>query len=100
MERLARTNWSENAGPRTHISRSDVKTGDGPVSGASRPCRRSPPFTPRSITTFHQDRHRNRRNVFKQNRSAALAEWRQLAAWDLCFPTPLETGSHWTDSTD
>ncbi len=26
------------------------------------------------------DRHRNRRNIFKQNRSAALAEWRQLAA--------------------
>ena len=26
------------------------------------------------------DRHLNRRNIFKQNRSAALAEWRQLAA--------------------
>ncbi len=29
---------------------------------------------------FYFDRHRNRRNIFKQNRSAALAEWRQLAA--------------------
>ena len=29
---------------------------------------------------FHQDRHLNRRNIFKQNRSVALAEWRQLAA--------------------
>ena len=29
---------------------------------------------------FHQDRHLNRRNVFKQNRADALAEWRQLAA--------------------
>ncbi len=29
---------------------------------------------------FGQDRHLNRRNVFKQNRSVALAEWRQLAA--------------------
>ena len=29
---------------------------------------------------FNQDRHLNRRNIFKQNRSAALAEWRQLAA--------------------
>ena len=29
---------------------------------------------------FHKDRHLNRRNVFKQNRSVALAEWRQLAA--------------------
>jgi len=25
-------------------------------------------------------RHLNRRDIFKQNRSAALAEWRQLAA--------------------
>ncbi len=29
---------------------------------------------------FNRDRHFNRRDIFKQNRSAALAEWRQLAA--------------------
>ena len=29
---------------------------------------------------FNLDRHLNRRDTFKQNRSAALAEWRQLAA--------------------
>ncbi len=29
---------------------------------------------------FNQDRHLNRRDIFKQNRSSALAEWRQLAA--------------------
>ncbi len=29
---------------------------------------------------FNRDRHLNRRNIFKQNRSAALAERRQLAA--------------------
>ncbi len=29
---------------------------------------------------FNQDRHLNRRNIFKQNRATALAEWRQLAA--------------------
>ena len=29
---------------------------------------------------FNQDRHLNRRDIFKQNRSAALAEWCQLAA--------------------
>ncbi len=28
---------------------------------------------------FNQDRHLNRRDIFKQNRAAALAEWRQLA---------------------
>ncbi len=29
---------------------------------------------------FNQDRHLNRRDTFKQMRSTALAEWRQLAA--------------------
>jgi len=29
---------------------------------------------------FNTDRHLNRRETFKQSRSAALAEWRQLAA--------------------
>jgi putative transposase len=29
---------------------------------------------------FNLDRHLNSRSVFKQNRSSALAEWRQLAA--------------------
>ncbi len=29
---------------------------------------------------FNQDRPLNRRDIFRQNRSAALAEWRQLAA--------------------
>ncbi|MBE9558091.1 MAG: hypothetical protein IMF08_14630 [Proteobacteria bacterium] len=29
---------------------------------------------------INQDRHLNRRYIFKQNRSAALAEWRQITA--------------------
>ena len=29
---------------------------------------------------FNLDRHLNHRTVFKQDRSAALAEWRRLAA--------------------
>ncbi len=29
---------------------------------------------------FNQDRHLDRRDIFKQNRSAALANWRQLAS--------------------
>ena len=29
---------------------------------------------------FNHDRHLNRRDTFKQHRSAALAEWRQIAA--------------------
>jgi len=29
---------------------------------------------------FNLDRHLNRRDIFKKGRSAALTEWRQLAA--------------------
>jgi len=29
---------------------------------------------------FNKDRHLNRRDIFKQNRAAALDEWYQLAA--------------------
>ncbi len=29
---------------------------------------------------FNHQRHLNRRDIFKQDRAAALAEWRQLAA--------------------
>ena len=29
---------------------------------------------------FNPDRHRNRRDIFKQTRSSALAEWRELLA--------------------
>ena len=29
---------------------------------------------------FNHDRHLNRRDIFKQHRFTALAEWRQLAA--------------------
>ena len=29
---------------------------------------------------FNQDRHLDRRDFFKRNRAAALAEWRELAA--------------------
>ena len=29
---------------------------------------------------FNTDRHLNRRDIFKQSRSAALVEWREIAA--------------------
>ncbi len=32
------------------------------------------------MRTMRTDRHLNRRDVFKANRDAALAEWRQLGA--------------------
>ena len=34
---------------------------------------------------LNQERHLIRRDIFKQNRSAALAEWRQLAAREIYF---------------
>ena len=48
----------------------------------------SPEVTLQRFTAIHssvynhlyQDRHLNRRDIFKENRSAALAEWRQLCA--------------------
>lgn len=33
----------------------------------------------RSYNHFHQGRHLTRRSIFNQNRSVAVAEWRQLA---------------------
>ncbi len=34
---------------------------------------------------FNQERHLTRREIFKKNRSAALAEWRQLRPESLCL---------------
>ena len=56
-----------------------TRTSDAEVQGRKDPteiCRR-PRINPHH---FNHDRHLNRRDIFKQNRSAALAEWRQLAA--------------------
>ena len=40
---------------------------------------------------FNLDRHLNRRATFKDHRSAALAKWRQLAAWK----PPIEAFGEW-----
>ena len=45
---------------------------------------------------FNQDRQLNRRGIFKQNRPAALAEWRQLAAcetWIVGSSVPYQSDS-------
>jgi len=36
------------------------------------------------LTHFNQERHLYSRQNFKDNRSATLAEWRKIAAWDRC----------------
>jgi len=47
---------------------------------------------------FNQDRHLNHRDLFKKNRSAALAEWRQLAALSSSTSGFFETGSIYSDN--
>ncbi len=44
------------------------------------PARLKPICSDNAHNHFNHDRHLNRRDAFKENRSAALAEWRQLAA--------------------
>jgi putative transposase len=39
---------------------------------------------------FSHDRHLKRRDIFKQNRAAALTEWRELAAWEPSPPLILQ----------
>jgi putative transposase len=48
---------------------------------------------------FNLERHLTRRETFKQNRAAALAEWRQLSAQTWYHPANTETSSNWSDST-
>jgi putative transposase len=43
---------------------------------------------------FNHGCHLNNRATFAKNRSAALAEWRELAACRTLIPGPLETGWH------
>ncbi len=47
-----------------------------------------------SLTFYSCRRHLNRRTAFKENGSAALAEWRKLAAQRTPARAPLETGTH------
>ena len=63
----------------THINPFEGGKGQWLGSETSRPCRNSPPSMPRSTNHFNHQRHLNRRDIFKQGRAAALAEWRQLA---------------------
>ena len=47
---------------------------------------------------FNQDRHLNRRDIFKQNRAAALAEWRQLAGLNASDQHPSQARSGLSDN--
>jgi len=52
----------------------------GPMFAAGIRKKRSAALRASIHNHFNQDRHLNRRDIFKKNRTAALAEWRQLAA--------------------
>jgi hypothetical protein len=70
-------------GPRTNISRSDDERGAIAKFGDIKTPQKFAAVHASIQNHFHQDRHLNRRNMFKQYRSVALAEWRHLAACDL-----------------
>ena len=53
---------------------------DGEVQGHQRPVQKISAVHASIHDHFSQDRHLNHRDIFKQNRAEALAEWRQLAA--------------------
>ena len=48
---------------------------------------------------FNLERHRARREAFKQNRAAALAEWHHLSAKTRYHHASTETSLHWSEST-
>jgi hypothetical protein len=47
---------------------------------------------------FNQDRHLNRRDIFKQNRSAALAEVASAGGLNASDQRPSQAGSHLSDN--
>ncbi|MCJ7526493.1 MAG: hypothetical protein MUO37_00030, partial [Methyloceanibacter sp.] len=66
----------------------NLQADESALTGEAMPVRKRPVRTLQKFAAahasihnhFNHDRHLNRRDIFKQNRSAALAEWRQLAA--------------------
>ena len=64
---------------RIHTSRSDDENERCRDSGPSRTLQKFAAAHASIHNHFNHDRHLNRRDIFKQNRAAALAEWRQLA---------------------
>ena len=71
--------WLNNRAENSQSTLSKAGRGNGSVQRQQDPAEHSPPSMPRSTTIFNHQRHLNRRDIFKQGRAAALAEWRQLA---------------------
>ena len=79
--------------PRIHISRSDDERARWSGSGDIKTVQKFAAIHASIHNHFNQDRHLNRRDIFKQNRSAVLAEWRQLAAleaWIVGSSVPIQ----------
>ena len=66
-------------GRKTHINPFEGGKGQGLGSETSRPCRKFTSVHASIHNHFNHQRHLNRRDIFKQGRAAALAEWRPLA---------------------
>ena len=64
----------------THTSRSDDEKGAMAKFRDMKTLKKFAAIHASIHNHFNQDRHLNRRDIFKQNRSAALADWRQWAA--------------------
>ncbi len=67
-------------GRKIHTSRSDDENERWRSSGGVKTLQKFAAAHASIHNHFNHDRHLNRRDIFKQNRAAALAEWRQLAA--------------------
>ena len=67
-------------GLKIHTSRSDDENERWRSSGTCKTLQKFAAVHASIHNHFNLDRHLNSRDIFKRNRSAALAEWRQLVA--------------------
>ena len=67
-------------GPKTHTNRSDDENERWRKFRSEKTLQKFAAAHASIENHFNQDRHLNRRDIFKQDRAAALAEWRHLAA--------------------
>ena len=67
-------------GLKTHASRSDDENGRWRSSEMLKTLQKFAAVHASIHNHFNQERHLNRRDIFKLNRSIALSEWRELMA--------------------
>ena len=80
MPPLRRAVGGPTIGLKTHTSRSDDENERWRSSEMQKALQKFAAAHASIHNPFNQDRHLNRRDIFKQNRSIALSEWRELMA--------------------